>query len=293
MPQAPTPRPTTDRNVVDLTKEEAARVAAEPGAAPPVPAETATLQFLAGYQMRMEGHIRPGGQIRIEFAPERLPTCRDTHNGFPAWGLTAFAKFHPGGQYFEGPLTRNVGGPGVFPTPTSVPFELAVPQDARQVEMWFENRGISQCVAWDSRYGANYWFDILPEGATTPGDEVIYRAGAVPSLETVNVLSDRVVNSPPEAGTGLRLAMTAWVHDIAYRKNAWIDVHAYDSVDRKVEAKTLSLAYKGRAGGGGQALSFNGILSTNREARKLEYRLYCQVAGQVFSDGLLHLVESA
>ena len=42
-------------------------------------------------------------------------------------------------------------------------YEVQVPMAARQVEVWFRNfyAVSSRCEAWDSRYGQNYWFDVV------------------------------------------------------------------------------------------------------------------------------------
>jgi hypothetical protein len=47
------------------------------------------------------------------------------------------------------------------------PFEVVVPKDSTQVELWFrswlevtEASGYYVEV-WDSRYGQNYWFDVV------------------------------------------------------------------------------------------------------------------------------------
>jgi Family of unknown function (DUF6209) len=39
---------------------------------------------------------------------------------------------------------------------------VEVPTDATKVELWFKNTDNTGCVAWDSRYGQNYWFDVTP-----------------------------------------------------------------------------------------------------------------------------------
>jgi hypothetical protein len=40
-------------------------------------------------------------------------------------------------------------------------YEIAVPSDARQIEIWFHNflEIGGRCDAWDSRFGENYSFD--------------------------------------------------------------------------------------------------------------------------------------
>jgi hypothetical protein len=42
------------------------------------------------------------------------------------------------------------------------PLVVEVPAGATQVELWFNNTDNTGCVAWDSRYGQNYRFDVSP-----------------------------------------------------------------------------------------------------------------------------------
>jgi Family of unknown function (DUF6209) len=37
--------------------------------------------------------------------------------------------------------------------PASQPWEVAVPNDAQKIEIWFNNTDQTGCTAWDSRYG--------------------------------------------------------------------------------------------------------------------------------------------
>jgi len=37
---------------------------------------------------------------------------------------------------------------------------VSVPADTAQVELWFSNTDQAGCVAWDSRYGQNYWLKV-------------------------------------------------------------------------------------------------------------------------------------
>ena len=40
------------------------------------------------------------------------------------------------------------------------PARIAVPANARAVELWFENHDRTGCQTWDSAYGANYRFAV-------------------------------------------------------------------------------------------------------------------------------------
>ncbi len=132
--------------------------------APPPPA--AVLDFSAGFQQVQKGALVAGGRGVISFALERLSTCRGTHNGHPAWDVTAFVRFSPGGDVVSGSV-RGFNSPTGTPTTSSavsVPFEFAIPRTARSAEVWFKNftGAGSTCEAWDSNLGANYRFDVEP-----------------------------------------------------------------------------------------------------------------------------------
>ncbi len=135
-------------------------------------ASVAHLSLRAGWTTAQRGALVAGGTAVIDYALERLPECRNTHNGYPAWDLIAHARFSPSGEETSGSVRAfdSVGG-----TPTSaarpVPFEVALPRGATSVELWFENRSGagSSCVTWDSNLGANYRFDVLPAAPAAVG----------------------------------------------------------------------------------------------------------------------------
>jgi len=113
-----------------------------------------TLRFNADWSIHGDGRLRAGGYLEIFYDIDRLPQCRGTHNGYPAWDIDAYVRFSPGGQEFSGSVTRN-GAP---------PLLVQIPEDAEQVEIWFLNYtgAGGTCRAWDSNYGANYHFDVWP-----------------------------------------------------------------------------------------------------------------------------------
>ena len=113
---------------------------------------TATVRFLADWSQQQVGDIRAGESLQIEYDPDRLPHCRSSRYGQPAWSIAAFLRFHPGGQEESG---RVEPGPGRL--------EVKVPSDTTKVEMWFHNTDQTGCTSWDSRYGQNYWLDTASE----------------------------------------------------------------------------------------------------------------------------------
>lgn len=128
------------------------------------------------------GTLAGGNALTVEYALERLATCRGTHNGYPAWDLVAHARFLPGGELVSGSVRAFVTNNG---TPTNqatpVPFATTVPVGATRVEVWFENfsGAGNNCQAWDSNNGQNYGFDMVtPVGWIGNADVAITRGGA-------------------------------------------------------------------------------------------------------------------
>ncbi|MCL4228705.1 MAG: hypothetical protein KJZ91_29915 [Myxococcales bacterium] len=111
------------------------------------PAPPARLVFAADGGVTQHGGLVPGGQLRVEYDPARLTTCRNSRNGQDLWDLTAHARWDTG-----------LGASASIKHGAVV---LDVPRAARRLELWFENTAIPGCQAWDSRGGANYGFDVL------------------------------------------------------------------------------------------------------------------------------------
>lgn len=124
-----------------------------------------TLWFDEGWNEVVGSALRQGGYLELRYDIDRLPDCRGTHNGYPAWDLEANVKFLPGGQLFTGSVRQLVSDLG-RPTneATDLPFVVRIPEDAWSVEIWFRNfsGAGSSCVAWDSNEGANYRFEVWP-----------------------------------------------------------------------------------------------------------------------------------
>lgn len=128
---------------------------------------TATLSFALDGSVTQSGALLAGSELRIDYDIGRLPTCRNTHNGFPAWDLVAHARFLPSGAFVQGSVRGFWASFGVPTTQDySVPFRTHIPAGTTSVELWFENTSGagSRCVAWDSVGGENYRYQTLPSG---------------------------------------------------------------------------------------------------------------------------------
>jgi hypothetical protein len=113
------------------------------------------------------------------------------------------------------------------------------------------------------------------------------RPGAVPSLEMVNVFEEAL--SAPT-----RLLTKAWVRNVAYDKKVWLDVDLIGRSGEPLHSETLPLRYVEPAGGTGDFFAGDvPVAPSTRSARRasareLRYRLYYEVAGRVFTDGICH-----
>jgi len=112
------------------------------------------------------------------------------------------------------------------------------------------------------------------------------RPGAVPSPEMVNLFEE----APAPTG----LLAKAWVRNVAYDKKVWLDVDLLGRAGEPLHSDTLTLRYLEPAGGSGDFfLADVPFLAPARTARRasaheLRYRLYYEVEGQTFTDGLCH-----
>lgn len=75
-------------------------------------------------------------------------------------------RFHPRGELVQGSLVKAVraheNSPGVLIVHRSLPVDIAVPDDATPVEMWFHHGSQTsmRCDACPRRFGANDWFGM-------------------------------------------------------------------------------------------------------------------------------------
>jgi hypothetical protein len=115
-----------------------------PAAGPTAPAR---INFAADHTVSQHGALVPGGQVRLEYDPARLTTCRNSRGGFDLWDITAHVRWNTG----EGSSASIKNGA----------LLVSIPTTARSFEVWFENTAVPGCQAWDSNQGANYRFDLL------------------------------------------------------------------------------------------------------------------------------------
>lgn len=142
------------------------------------------LRFTAGGPIEQSTALVAGEELAVHYALERLPECRGTHNGHPAWSMLANVRFHPGGETHQGEV-RAFDAPGGVPQNVArpVPFSVRIPESARSVEIWFHNLSGagSSCNRWDSNDGQNYRFEVLQRvGWVGNGTVKVSREGGHP-----------------------------------------------------------------------------------------------------------------
>jgi hypothetical protein len=255
-----------------------------------------------------------GGRLAIEFDPTRVGGCRRNWRGAEVWDIEGFVRFHPRGEIVHSSLMQKVRQQGVITALAPTLWHLPVPKDATKLEVWFHNFADvgDRCDAWDSRYGENYWLDVGGDDPVQLSDAVRYRDGASARPDLVNVTDEGASKKNvfprrtdgPTMGEDLRtlLSVRAWVSNIDFTKEVWIDVHVFAGDGGRIGSGTFPLAWEASAGGVADLFRFDGEIykgvtatpgsvSPRPDARFVQFRLYYAVLGQLFSDGILHQLE--
>jgi hypothetical protein len=277
------------------------------------PPAKAIVQFLPAWTVMVSGQLRAGSSVLIEYDPTRLygeVTPPDTR--LPS-EVIAHVRVYPGEHLSARSLLQRSDDADAGSLHRSSPWvqELEIPPDASAVELWFEIVRAGGATSWDTRYGANYRFDVLPaaEPATIPVESVAYRWGAIPRLDFVHVVLEHVSKrrsaaSPHALSIQTHLFVQAWVasHLLPEPRATWLDIHIFDDTNDLVHSQTLPMASGGGAESGGEFFVIDqpiyegsGLMPPGsvarakaETARKLQYRLYSQAGAHTYTDGLLH-----
>jgi hypothetical protein len=267
---------------------------------------SATLRFRhskGSLGVSRHGRIRPGGRLVVEYDPARL-----TQGGSAPTSSTEIlcdVRFQPVGQTHTESVLEHVGSVAAASgSPRSALLEVPVPLGTTVVELWFERRGPAGTSAWDSRYGQNYTFDVSGEGLPMPKRSVAARPESRTDLNKIRVVEDAATKKEAGRGTSVRtlLVVRALTGDPAAAADTWADVHVFHAAGELIHAGSVAFkppvrtadpalrvwedeVYQGSGGGSGM-----GVWS-RPDAHAVQYRLYCQVRGQVFTDGVLHQFE--
>ena len=130
-----------------------------PSSSETVAADTAappTLSFAADWSIVQSGPVLSGGKVTLHYDVARLPNCRATYHGFPAWGISAYYAVD-GGQAFTAPVTQFQNG-----TVNAVDATIDVPPES-DLAVWFGASDEYGCQQWDSNYEQNFHFALVAD----------------------------------------------------------------------------------------------------------------------------------
>jgi len=123
-----------------------------------------TLSFGPGFQQATQGDLVAGGKLDINYDLGRFSKLlTNSHDGFPAWGVTAYVMAQPSGVIQEKQLVSFSDGQGSNHGPAqSVPASFDVPAGSTSVQVWFKNwtGADAPSAQYDSNFGRNYTFDV-------------------------------------------------------------------------------------------------------------------------------------
>lgn len=132
----------------------------QPNESEVVSADTAAppslLSFAADWSVTQSAPVVSGGKATIHYDVARLPNCRATYHGFPAWGISAYYAVD-GGQAFSVPVTQFANG-----QVNGVDATFDVPP-GRDLAIWFGASDEYGCTQWDSSYERNFHFALVAD----------------------------------------------------------------------------------------------------------------------------------
>lgn len=114
------------------------------------------LAFAADWSVTQSAPVLSGGTAIIHYDVARLPNCRATYHGLPAWGISAYWAVD-GGQAFTAPVTTFQNGQVV-----AVDLTFNVPP-GRDLALWFSASDEYGCQQWDSNYAQNFHFALVAD----------------------------------------------------------------------------------------------------------------------------------
>lgn len=113
------------------------------------------IHFRSDWSNSTDGALASGQDVILDYDLARLPSCRATYNGYQTWDVVAHYRFD-GGDVHDASLTSSLSDY----QRVQAPARIATPAGAHSLEVWFDDHDRTGCQGWDSRYGANYSFDL-------------------------------------------------------------------------------------------------------------------------------------
>ena len=186
------------------------------------------------------GRLRPAGLLRIEYDPLRLLGDDEPRE-------VSHLRFEPSGEQrstlLQFPVSVAQARPGMS---KPAAYEIAMPDDASVVELWFERRGPNGADGWDSRFGRNYRFSVSRDGLPTPDASVALRPDAVVDPSRISVVDDAALKaqqaiSARGSALSTELKISAKITGGDDSTLAWADFHIFDATDDVIHVGTLEL----------------------------------------------------
>lgn len=116
---------------------------------------TPLLTFNADWSHSASGPVTSGGKATIRYDVSRLPNCRAWYRGYPAWDILAYYAVD-GGPARSVPVTKLEGTTRL---PVDVTIDVPIGKD---LAVWFFASDVGGCSQWDSAYGQNFHFPLVP-----------------------------------------------------------------------------------------------------------------------------------
>lgn len=126
---------------------------------------------------------------------------------------------------------------------------------------------------------------------------------AATRLDMANVVASAVIAGgvkpgrmgvrPPTGDEYFSLRVVAWVNNLAYDKEVWLELSVITAVGEEIHGATVPLEYEAPAGGGGDLFAAwatlpQPALQKGPGEAEVSYRLYYRVNDSVFTDGTVH-----
>jgi hypothetical protein len=119
--------------------------------------EAPKIHFDRDWNVAVNGVIVAGTPLRVTYDAERLSSPRPfASHGQPAWSITCCYRFGPETD------VHSVALFGVGSNNRDGALEIDVPPSAREIELWFYLSDRWGHRRWDSGYGQNFQFPIVP-----------------------------------------------------------------------------------------------------------------------------------
>ena len=128
------------------------------------------LVFRGDFQQDVTGELKSGANAAIVFDAVRLPLERSLDaEGKPAWTISAFYQFLPGGEVDKITLSSEKAAAHKKTADAAAILKgvFTVPAGSEEAIIWFVNTGSSGDEYYDSAFGNNYRFRISPKAVET------------------------------------------------------------------------------------------------------------------------------